>query len=103
ETARRILGEADLAAVRVGVEVDRNGKAAMRPTLGGVVAVRREMSTVFNRIAADDIALHAADVEPMDLQNFGRDATGHTRLDLLDHPGIGKFRGPCAACGQSRV
>src|SRR5262245_65438236 len=62
EPARSILGEADLAAVEVGVEVDGRSKAAMRCALGGIVAMRRKVSAVLGAIADDEKALNLSGV-----------------------------------------
>src|ERR1041385_3123444 len=59
EATRAIFGKADLSALEIVVEVDRHREAAVRRALGGVVAMRMEVSAVLRRVAGDDVALHA--------------------------------------------
>src|SRR5262245_17093560 len=81
-----VFGEAHLAAVELGVEVDRYGKAAMRGQRRRVVPMRSEMSPVLCRIAADDISLHAGDRHEEKLLDLGRHPLLHALLENADEP-----------------
>src|SRR5690242_15552126 len=63
----------------------------MRRALGGVVAMGPEVAAILDRIAADDVALHAADLELVRLQDLGNDAAADSALRVLDHLRIGNL------------
>src|SRR5215204_1843998 len=65
KASRSVLGEAHLSSLELGVQVDRNGKTAVRCALGRIISVRPEMPAVLSRIAGDDVALHACGFERM--------------------------------------
>src|SRR6185369_3849892 len=64
--------------------VDRDGEAAMGRAGGGVIAMRAKMRFILRRIAGDDIALHAGDVELVDLRDLRIDPPLDAPLRLDD-------------------
>src|SRR6185312_5561865 len=85
EALRAIFWKAQLAALVIVVQVQRYGKAAMRRTLGGVVAMGVEMAVLVGGVAGDDEALHAGDVELMGLGDLRHDAAQHAGLGLVHY------------------
>src|SRR6266576_2448544 len=84
ETAWAIFREAQFAALVVVVEIDGDGKPAVRGAHHGIVPMGLEMATVLGGITADDIALHARDLEMVDLCNLGGEPPDKTRLCFKD-------------------
>src|SRR5262245_27586220 len=82
EAARAVLGKADLAAVELGIEVDRDRKPAVCCSLRGIVAMWGKMAAVLGAVAAYQIALHPGRLVLVGLDKLGRHAAREPLLDL---------------------
>src|SRR4029077_4400689 len=69
-----------LAALVVVVEIDGDGEPAVRRAQHRIVPMGLEMAAILGGITTDDIALHASDLEMVDLCNLRGKPPDKTRL-----------------------
>src|SRR5829696_3498480 len=75
---------ASLTTLKVGVQIDRDGKAPVGRSLRSVVPMRAEMAAVLGGIAGDDVALHARRREEVDLLDLRINTADDPPLEVPD-------------------
>src|SRR5665213_2129846 len=86
-----VFGKRNLAALKVCVEIDRDGEPAMRDCDPGVVAMGTEMPAGLGIVARDEVAFDPGWAHLKRLFDLGADPSPDARSEIGDELSVGQM------------